>query len=294
MFLRVDGTIDHRIMQIDAHDDGLNSWSMRRVAPPAHLAGLIRGYTDYDECTGGFTTRRELPHGEGVLIFNLGEPIAIIAGDGRELCVGTSQAFVAGFHLRPALSVSSGSQRGIEIDLPLTSLRRLLGLPMDILRDGAVNIDGILGQEAERLGAKLADAPTLAARIRLIDRFLIHRFATTSALAEAQIAALRMLASPENDIMEVACAIGWSRKHLANRVRDIVGVGPRSFRRVLRFQRAVAMITPAYAPNWAGLAIDAGYYDQSHLIREFGELAEMTPTDYLARMMPNGGGLIEA
>lgn len=286
--------MDHRIVRVDAHDDGLNSWSMRRIAPPTRLASLIRSYTDYEERTGGFTTRRELPHGEGVLIFNLGKPIAIIAGDGRQLCVGTGQAFVAGFHLRPALSVSRGSQRGIEIDLPLTSLRRLLGLPMDKLLDGVMNVGHILGPEAERLGAKLANAPTLAARIRLIDVFLIHRLSATSALSGQQMAALSLLALPENDIMDVARAIGWSRKHLANRVRDVVGVGPRSFRRVLRFQRAIGMITSAQAPNWAGLASDAGYYDQSHLIREFGELAEMTPTDYLARMMPNGGGLVEA
>jgi AraC-like DNA-binding protein len=294
MFLRVDGAIDHRIMRIDAHDDGLNRWSMQRIAPPARLAGLIRGYTDYEECTGGFTMRRELPHGEGVLIFNLGAPIAIIAGDGRQLSLGTGQAFVAGFHLRPALSVSSGSQRGIEIDLPLTSLRRLLALPMDTLLDGTVNVGDIIGSDVGRLGTKLANAPTLAARIGLIDMFLIHRLAATPALSVEQMVALRMLASPENDIMDVARAIGWSRKHLANRVRDVVGVGPRSFRRVLRFQRGIAMISPACAPNWAGLAIDAGYYDQSHLIREFGELAEMTPTDYLRRMMPNGGGLVEA
>jgi AraC-like DNA-binding protein len=294
MILHVDGVIDHRIMRIDAHDDGFNRWSMRRIAPPARLDGLIRGYTDYEEYTGGFMKRRELPHGEGVLIFNLGAPIAIIAGDGCELRLGTGQAFVAGFHLRPALSVSCGSQRGIEIDLPLTSLRRLLGLPMDMLLDGAVNVVNILGPDTARFGAKLATAPTLAARMDLIDIFLIQRLAAAPALPAEQMLALRMLASPENDIMDVARAIGWSRKHLANRVRDVVGVGPRSFRRVLRFQRAIAMIPSACAPNWAGLAIDAGYYDQSHLIREFGELAEMTPTDYLIRMMPNGGGLIEA
>jgi AraC-like DNA-binding protein len=294
MFLHVNTAIDHRIVRVDTHDDGLNSWSMLRIAPSARLASLIRGYTDYEEHTGGFTMRRELPHGEGVLIFNLGAPIAIIAGDGRELRLGTGQAFVAGFHLRPALSVSSGSQRGIEIDLPLTSLRRLLALPMDTLLDGAVNVGDIIGSDVGRLGTKLANAPTLAARIGLIDMFLIHRLAATPALSVEQMVALRMLASPENDIMDVARAIGWSRKHLANRVRDVVGVGPRSFRRVLRFQRAIAMISPACAPNWAGLAIDAGYYDQSHLIREFGELAEMTPTDYLRRMMPSGGGLVEA
>ncbi len=108
-----------RLTRIDAFDDGVNAWSMARIAPPDALHGVIQGYCDYSERTGGFTTRRELPHSDGVLIVNLGETLFVTGGDGRELRLGAGEAFVAGAHLRPALSRSSGAQSGMHVFLSL-------------------------------------------------------------------------------------------------------------------------------------------------------------------------------
>ena len=99
-----------RLLRVDAHDDGINRWEMQRFTPSGALTDLVGGYTDYAERTAGFTTRRELPHGEGVLIINLGEPIEITAGNGELIQLGTGRAFVAGFHLRPALSWSASAR----------------------------------------------------------------------------------------------------------------------------------------------------------------------------------------
>ena len=58
-------------MQVQTHQDALNAWSFARLRAPTELAGLVDSYCDYSETTGGFSTRRELPHAEGVLIINL-------------------------------------------------------------------------------------------------------------------------------------------------------------------------------------------------------------------------------
>ena len=128
----------------------------------------------------------------------------------------------------------------------------------------------------------------------MLDAALIGRFAATAMLPAAQRHALALLRDrPELDIAEIARTIGWSRKHLANRVRDAVGVGPRSWRRLIRFERLVAALTADSAPDWAGHAHDAGYCDQSHMIREFREFAGLTPGEFHTRSLPDGGGLIE-
>ena len=254
-----------RVIRLQVHGDGLNAWETARIAAPASLAGAIYGYSDYSERTGGFTVRRELPHAEGVLIVNLGKPIAITGGDGETVRLEQGDAFVAGAHLRPALSRSFGEQAGMHVFLPLVTLRRLLGLPMDLLRDRAVRLDALLGAEARDLGARLCDAADRSARRR-----------------------------PDRDIAEIARDVGWSRKHFADSIRDAVGVGPRSFRRLLRFQALMAAIdTDGPAPQWATLAQEAGYCDQPHMIREFREFSGMTPGAYHARCLPDGGGLVE-
>jgi len=273
------------------HDDGLNAWSVAEYACGAGLRGLVHHYTDYWERTGSFSTRRELPIADGVMIFNLGDPLEIVGGDGRTIRLGAGEAFVAGTHLRPALSRSTGEQAGIHIFLPIESVRRLIGVPLGQMTDQVVALDSLLGPQARRLGERLVQAPR-SHRPGLLDRALHARLVETE-VCTAQAHALRLLRTrPDLDIMGIAQDIGWSRKHLADRVRDAVGIGPRSFRRLLRFHRLTKAIGDA--PDWAGLAAETGYYDQSHLIREFREFAGMTPSDYLARLAPAGGGLIEA
>ncbi|PXA86154.1 hypothetical protein DMC47_35530 [Nostoc sp. 3335mG] len=272
------------------HDDGLNAWSVAEYAAGPALNGIVHHYTDYRERTGGFTTRRELPIADGVMIFNLGDPLEIVGGDGRTLRLSAGEAFVAGTHLRPALSRSTGEQAGIHIFLPIESVRRLVDVPLGQMTDQVVALDDLLGADTRRLGERLVQAPR-AHRPELLDHALQQRLAETEACA-AQAHALRLLRTrPDLDIMGIARDIGWSRKHLADRVRDAVGIGPRSFRRLLRFHRLTKAIGDA--PDWADLAHDIGYYDQSHLIREFREFAGMTPSDYLARRVPEGGGLVE-
>ncbi|WP_052216106.1 helix-turn-helix domain-containing protein [Sphingomonas sp. ERG5] len=283
-----------RLTRFDVHDDGVNAWSMAHIAPPPALAGLINGYCDYTERTGGFTARRELPHGEGVLIVNLGDPITIIGGDGNILELGMGEAFVAGVHLQPALSRSNGTQCGMHVFLPLTTLRRLLGVPMHLLLDRVVPLDAVLGPAARQLGMELVEARSRDARIALLDAALVTRMAETRPLAAINDHALALVSHrPDLDLRTVADMVGWSRKHLADRIRDNVGIGPRSFRRLLRFHRVTRMVSAMPDPDWAGLAHDIGYCDQSHLIREFREFAGITPSTFVARLLGESGGLVE-
>jgi AraC-like DNA-binding protein len=283
-----------RLLSTDHHDDGLNAWQIARVAPPPHLAGSIAGYSDYRERTGGFTSRRELPHAEGVLIFNLGAPIAITAGDGQVLRLRAGEAFVAGVHLRPALSHSQGEQAGTHVFLPLATLRRLLGVPMSQLLDQVIGLDTVLGASARALGARLVQAD-LAQRVALLDDALGRRLAAAPPPDRQQAYALHSLRTrPNCDIADIARDVGWSRKHFASRIKDAVGVGPRCFRRLLRFQSLTAAIgVMGDNPDWAGLAHETGYCDQSHMIREFREFSGLTPSTYVARSLPHGGGVLE-
>jgi AraC-like DNA-binding protein len=75
----------------------------------------------------------------------------------------------------------------------------------------------------------------------------------------------------------VASAAGVSRQHLARAFAYHVGVSPKTFARVMRFRRA---LTLAGRRDWAGLAAELGYFDQSHLIADFREFAGTTPVPF--------------
>ncbi|MDB5691954.1 MAG: AraC family transcriptional regulator [Alphaproteobacteria bacterium] len=286
---------DPRLIRLDAHDDGVNRWEMARLRPDAALAGAISSYSDYWEVTGGFTARRELPGIEPVLIVNLGAPIEIVGGDGETIGIGAGRAFVAATHVRAAISRSSGAQAGVHVHMPLATMRRLLGMPLDLLLDRAVALDAVAPDWGGRLGAELTEADGPGGRARALDRHLRRRLAVAPASDRAISHAVAALTrGPEIPIAELARNLGWSRKRLGRRFREETGVGPRMFRRLARFGRLVARIQGGAGGGWAALAVDSGYFDQSHMLRDFRDFAGVTPREFVARSLPNMGGLVES
>lgn len=72
--------------------------------------------------------------------------------------------------------------------------------------------------------------------------------------------------------------IGWSRRRLAERFREHLGLPPKAIARIVRFNRAETLAKKAARPDWADIAAACGYADQAHLAREFAELAGRPPT----------------
>ena len=81
-------------------------------------------------------------------------------------------------------------------------------------------------------------------------------------------------------IREIADHIGWSTRQLQRRCKDTVGISPKLFGRMQRFQGVFRTMEDA-ASEWVNAAVRCGYYDQAHLIRDFREFPGKTPTALL-------------
>jgi AraC-like DNA-binding protein len=93
-------------------------------------------------------------------------------------------------------------------------------------------------------------------------------------------------------IAAITDELGCSGRHLSTRFREQVGVPPKLFARILRFQKAVRLIDTM--PSWATIAAEAGYYDQAHLVRDFRQFAGAAPTEFMHLRLPDGGGVRDA
>jgi AraC-like DNA-binding protein len=83
------------------------------------------------------------------------------------------------------------------------------------------------------------------------------------------------------DISRLAAALGVTRQHLARRFAAHVGVTPKMFCRVVRLWQVLRSPRSGRV-NWAALAADLGYSDQSHLVSEFRSLTGLTPSRWVA------------
>jgi AraC-like DNA-binding protein len=93
--------------------------------------------------------------------------------------------------------------------------------------------------------------------------------------------ALERFRTPAPPVSDVADEVGLSARRFIELFKDEVGLAPKLFCRVRRFQRAVRLVHGRTDVDWADVALDCGYFDQAHLIHEFREFSGLSPTAYL-------------
>ncbi len=74
--------------------------------------------------------------------------------------------------------------------------------------------------------------------------------------------------------------IGYSQKHFTEMFRRRVGVTPKAYLKIMRFQHAIKCIAETADIDWAAMAAECGFYDQSHFINDFKHFSGFTPEQY--------------
>ena len=243
-------------------------------APHPSLRGAVLRYAGYEEHGPARVQRTELPQDRVSLILNLGDPFEV---EGVR-----HGSFVAPVDDRPARTSFERSARGVQVDLTPFAARALLGLPLDELGGALAGDRGdVLGRDAAELEERLDAAPGWEARFPLLDALLVTRQAAAPPPPPDAARAWARLQATGGGVRIGALAgeLGCSRRHLAARFREHVGVPPKTVARILRFRRALALLRGG--ADLAATAQDCGFADQPHLNREFRALAGATPVTFV-------------
>jgi AraC-like DNA-binding protein len=172
-----------------------------------------------------------------------------------------------------------------------------LGAAADQLHNRRVALKDLWGRPAIELQTRLMEAKTREARFERIERAFLSRLADAVRPHPAIAKAISRLVAQHgaSSVTDVALRFGLSQRRFIELFQREVGLSPKTLCRVLRFQWALRLITDASRPNLAALAVDCGYYDQSHLIRDFKAFTGVTPTAYHhSRAGPCPGGHFKA
>ena len=166
---------------------------------------------------------------------------------------------------------------------------------MDGFTDRIVPLADALGDGALRLRERLLNTPSLEARFRCVERWLITRLKPRTIVHPAVRWAVDQIASSGGrmPIEALATQTGFTRKHLGNLFQQQVGLSPKSLARVHRFRGALQLLDGANGQvPWAALAEQCGYYDQSHLINEFRRFTGFSPVELVRRDRPDSGSIV--
>jgi AraC-like DNA-binding protein len=265
--------------------DGFQEWVETEPAP--ELRPWIVGYTGYREEADAPVQRLETPSGGAVLVLSFGDPLTITQQpSGAGLPTGPAAAaevvtsFAGGISDRPALTTHVGRQHGVQVRLGPLAVYALFGVPLDELGQHPGGVIDLAELGAGDWGGRLGAARSWELRFALLDDLLTARLARRSADPTPEVTrAWRRLRSSHGSarISELVGESGLSHRAFVSRFRRQVGVAPKTAARILRYERATALLE-AGTRSVAEVAALSGYADQAHLDREFAALAGRSPT----------------
>ncbi|HEU4834187.1 MAG TPA: helix-turn-helix domain-containing protein [Pyrinomonadaceae bacterium] len=250
--------------------------------PKPPLSQFVDSLWLYEGQATQHTIERILPTGTLELAINLRQnQLSFYEAERPENCMHFSGAIVSGAHGRSLKPVEESSIMGVHFK-PGGAFP-FLGLPADELADTHVDLETLWGPSAGRLRERLSEMRTPAERFRLLQEVLLSRLCGGVERHYATSAGLEMFGTnhARPTVREAAKNLGLSQRRFIQVFKEEVGITPKLFSRIQRFQQTRTFIQQNPSPAWAALALDLGYFDQSHLIREFVEFSGVSPTDYL-------------
>jgi AraC-like DNA-binding protein len=257
--------------------------NLYRPGPP--LSEFVDCFWHWEGYPAPAPKERALPAGSLDVIINLDEDRLRLYGDDEEtaldpfpgilicgaragyMVIGTApRTSVMGIHFKPGGAFP------------------FLGIGAGELEGTQTGLDVLWGRRAARLRERLIEARTSELRFELLERFLIAQARRPLERDVAVARALRAFEDPAlRRVSEVNATTGLSPKRLIALFREQVGLAPKAYWRVRRFQAALRRLERARRLRGAEIAAELGYFDQAHFIREFREFSGLTPSAYLAQ-----------
>jgi len=259
----------------------------RAYKPGPPLSDFIENFWLYDGYSSPHTHERVFPSGTFELVFNLCDDELRIYGEtdcgecsrySGALVSGPYEGFfvtdraeefcVMGVHFRPGGAFP------------------FLGMSAYELEDMHLDLATLWGRQAGEIRERLALAPSTRERFRVLEHALRSRLHDPLEHHPAVLLALDGFRSDHSRIVvhKLALEAGLSDRRFIDVFRSEVGLNPKLFSRIERFQRVLAEVDPLPEPEWEQVALEHGYFDQSHLIRDFVEFSGFGPADYLRRL----------
>ncbi len=227
--------------------------------------------------------QRILPDGSMELIFHFKDPVQ-------------RRTNGAGFELQAPATVSGQIKHFIQLQptgkMGVLGVRfrpagalPFLRMPMSELAEKVHSVDLIWGRIGKELIEQVLSASSHRQRIQFVEKFLLKR-----SEQNPRSDALIQEAVKEISVRDGAATVDFlmrrlkiSGRHLERKFGEHVGLSPKRFSRIVRFQNVFRIATYEVQLNLTALAHRAGYYDQAHFIREFKEFSGLLPSEYFSR-----------
>ncbi len=285
--------MDNRL-QTFTHSSPIGHWSVSVWKTDPRLDGIVASMW-FGEGHVAYQRDRILPSGQSQLLINLGPPQYRIEPGPPEVRVPFVDIWYSGLHQGPIDTEAPHGNALLGVAFTARGTFPWLGEQMHSMSDRIIALADVLGDNALALRERLLDTPTLEARFKCVERWLLSRFKPRNIVHPAVRWAVDRIAATGGrmPIEDLATQTGFTRKHLGSLFQQQVGLSPKALARVHRFRGALALLNTSNGQvPWTELAEQCGFYDQSHLINEFRRFTGLSPVELARRDKPDSGSVV--
>lgn len=239
--------------------------------PPPPLADFVDLFWLTDGPAPAHRRERLLPMGNTELVIDLRATspvrVPLICGPHSESFVidTAPQAALLGVHFKPGGAFP------------------FFKVPAGELHNMRLRLDTLWTGRAPALRERVLEVPTPLARFQILERFLLAQAVRPLARHPAVDFALRAFrdVSQAPSVSAVVDRTGWCQRRFIEVFRNEVGLTPKLFCRIVRFQQVLQLLHRRRQVDWPAVAVACGYYDQAHFIHDFQAFSGLNPTTYL-------------
>lgn len=256
-----------------------------RYKPPPPLDRFVEVIWVMEAPAAPHSKERLLPDGSVEFVFDLKEaPFPIFSREKLDRCETFRDNVLCGPHSQPfAIDTSVGSYVA-GIHFKPGGARPFVNMPLGELCNAHVGLDTLWGRVvANRVREQLLEARTPQSKAAVLERALLAATPDPSRHSTVEFALTEFHAAPESrKISDVTEKTGLSPRRFINLFRDEIGLTPKLFCRVRRFQKVLREISVGHRLCWSDIALKCGYFDQAHFIHDFRAFSGINPSAYFA------------
>ena len=251
--------------------------------PSAPIDALVESIFHYKDFEPDHSIERVVPTGHVFAIFEL-DGIERNTFDNETLKPNASFRFawVSGVH-RNYISISAHQHSEMfAIQFRAHGAHPFLHLPMSQVADKIVAGSDILDGELLSLREELITATSSADKFAVADAWLESRYDEKLVAPKSIVDVVELLqAEPASKLNDIIGRYSSTQKHLISQFKKYIGITPKQYQRVLRFNDVFNQMQNDQFLSWSDIAHLCGYSDQSHFIREFRNFSGFNPESYL-------------
>lgn len=227
---------------------------------------------------------RFLPNGDTEILIDFNDtPQYIYDNDSLKEIQACHNIWASGVRTEP-ITIPSGSMARMMVIMCKKGMAYpFFPFPMDEIVNCVLDADLIWGRSFAYLREKLLAAPDIDHIFKLTEDFLVRNFLGSSVMNPCvEYAVSEIIRQPDQvSLSRLSAKIGYSQKHFISMFKRQVGVTPKAYLKILRFQKAINDIERLVQVDWTDISHDCGFYDQAHFINDFKTFSGFTPEQYL-------------